>query len=339
MTSDFIGVGIIGAGRAGMIHAHHFRRNVPYAKLIAVTDPVRETAEGAARELEIETAYTDYRTMLEDERIHAIVIVTPTAYHKEIAVAAARAGKHVLCEKPMARTEAECDEMIAACSEAKVNLQLGFMRRYDESFIEAKRQIDEGAIGEVVLVKSLTRGPSKPMPWMYDLSVSNGPLAEVSSHDIDTLRWFAGSEITELYAVGGNYRCKGIAAQYPDFYDTATLTAKFADGKQGTLDGSLYVQYGYDSRVEILGTEGVIFLGQTHERTVVTAGRNQRLERPFMRSWRSLYRDAYLAEATDFIASIREGRMPRVTGHDGKMAVKVVEAGNRSVRSGTVVHL
>lgn len=334
-----VGVAIIGAGRAGRIHAVNFRKSVPYARLEAVVDPNRAVAEEAAKELGIDKVYADYREALADDRIHAVVVVTPTAYHREIVVAAARAGKHVLCEKPMAMDERECDEMIAACAQAGVKLQLAFMRRFDESFREAKRVIDEGAIGEVVLVKSLTRGPSTPQPWMYDLKKSNGPLAEVSSHDIDALRWFAGSEITELYAAGGNYRCPDIRDAYPDFYDNVTMTVKFRDGKTGSIDGAMGVQYGYDSRVEILGTEGVIFLGQTHERTIVTADRSKTLTRPFMNSWRSLFKEAYLAEDTDFIACILEDRPPRVTGHDGKMAVKVVEAGNRSLTGGAVVRL
>ncbi|HZG86604.1 Gfo/Idh/MocA family oxidoreductase [Paenibacillus sp.] len=334
-----LGVCIIGAGRAGMIHAVNFRKSVPYARLVAVADPNMEAAARAAAELEIDRYYTDYRDALEDAAVDAVVVVTPTAFHREIVVAAAAAGKHVLCEKPMAMNERECDDMIEACEKAGVQLQIAFMRRFDESFQEAKRQIEAGAIGDVVMVKSLTRGPSTPQPWMYDLKKSNGPLAEVNSHDIDTLRWFAGADIAEVFAVGGNFRCPDIRAEFPDFYDNVSLNAKFVDGKLGSIDGAMGVQYGYDSRVEILGTEGVIYLGQTHERTIVTAGKGKELRRPFMNSWRSLYKEAYLAEDTDFIASIREGRPPRVTGYDGKMAVKVVEAGNASLRLGAVVKL
>ncbi|WP_020618059.1 Gfo/Idh/MocA family oxidoreductase [Paenibacillus daejeonensis] len=339
MKQGKLGICIIGAGRAGMIHAMNFCRSIPRASLRAIVDPNRETAERAAKELDVEQVYTDYREALADETVDAVVVVTPTVYHREIVLAAAAAGKHVLCEKPMAMNESECDDMIAACKAAGVKLQLAFMRRFDESFVTAKRQIDEGLIGEVVLVKSLTRGPSTPQPWMYDIRKSNGALAEVGSHDIDALRWFAGSEITELYAVGGNYRCREIAEEYPDFYDNVALTVRFADGKSGSMDGAMGVQYGYDSRVEILGTEGVIFLGQTHERTILTATRDKHLHRPFMNSWRSLYKEAYWAEDCDFVDCILEDREPRVTGLDGKMAVRVVEAGNRSLSEGGVIRL
>jgi len=334
-----IGVCVIGAGRAGMIHARNFRSNVPHAALVAVADPNETAARQAAEELEIDSWYGDYAQALSDDRIQAVVVVTPTAYHKEIVVAAARAGKHVLCEKPMAMNTAECDAMIEACARAKVKLQIAFMRRFDESFVEAKRQVEEGAIGDVVLVKSLTRGPSKPQSWMYDLKKSNGPLAEVNSHDIDTLRWFAGSEFASVHAIGGNFRCKEIEGEFPDFYDNVVLTGTFKNARQGMIDGALSVQYGYDSRVEILGTEGVMFIGQTHERTLVTASRSKQLTRPFMNSWRSLFKEAYLAEDRHFIACIAEESDPKVTGHDGKMAVAVVNAGNASILSGSIVPL
>ncbi|TLS49582.1 oxidoreductase [Paenibacillus antri] len=334
-----INVAVIGAGRAGLIHAHNFRKSVPYARLAAVVDPNRAAAERAAKELGVETWYGDYREALRDDGIDAVVVVTPTIYHRDIVVDAARAGKHVLCEKPMAMNAEECEAMIEAAKDAKVNLQIAFMRRFDASFQEAKARLDAGEIGEPVLIRSLTRGPSTPQPWMYDLKKSNGPLAEVNSHDIDTLRWFSGAEFAEVYAIAGNYRCPEAAETYPDFYDNVLLTARFDDGRQGVIDGALSVQYGYDSRVEILGTEGVIFIGQLHEKTIVTARRNKEITRPFMNSWRHLYKDAYLAEDIDFVQSILEQRSPKVTGRDGMMAVKVVEAGNRSIRESAVIRL
>jgi len=334
-----INVAVIGAGRAGMIHAHNFRKSVPYARLAAVVDPNEAAAEQASKELGIDKWYADYREALKDDAIDAVVVVTPTIYHRDIVVDAARAGKHVLCEKPMAMNAEECESMIEAAREAKVNLQIAFMRRFDASFQDAKARVEQGEIGELVLIRSLTRGPSTPQPWMYDLKKSNGPLAEVNSHDIDTLRWFTGSEFAEVYAIAGNYRCPEAAAEYPDFYDNVLLTARFENGRQGVIDGGLSVRYGYDSRVEILGTEGVIFVGQLHEKTVVTAKRNKEITRPFMNSWRHLYKDAYLAEDTEFIRSILEQRPPAVTGYDGMMAVKVVEAGNRSIRESSIIRL
>lgn len=154
MKDGKIGVCVIGAGRAGMIHAVNFRSRVPNAQLMAVVDPIEDVAQNACKELEISQYYLDYRESLENEEIDAVVIVTPTVYHKEIAVAAAKAGKHILCEKPMAMNENECDQMIDSAQKNKVKFQMAFMRRFDESFIQARDVIDSGEIGEVVLVKS-----------------------------------------------------------------------------------------------------------------------------------------------------------------------------------------
>lgn len=239
---------------------------------------------------------------------------------------AAEAGKHILCEKPMAMTAAECDAMIAATEKYRVKLQIGFMRRFDAAFAAAKQRIDAGEIGDVVLVKSLTHGPSIPKPWMYDIKKSNGPLAEVNSHDIDTLRWFTGSEFERVFAVAGNHRCPDAKKDFPDFYDNVILTARFRNGMQGSISGAQGVGYGYDARCEVLGQNGIITAG-----TWPSPG--------MAKSWQTLFADAYLAEDEDFIRCIREDRKPRVTGLDGKRAVEVVNAGNESIRTGQPVKL
>jgi myo-inositol 2-dehydrogenase/D-chiro-inositol 1-dehydrogenase len=330
---------LIGSGRAGMIHGHNFAGSVPGGSIIAVCDPVGNVAEQAAEELGIDLAYKDYQEVMKNPEIDAVIIACPTKYHKEITIAAAKAGKHVFCEKPMAMDEQECDEMIAAAKENNIKLQIGFMRRFDESFQEAKKLIDAGEIGEVVSVKSHTRGPSKPKEWMYDISISNGPLGEVCSHDIDTVRWFTGSEIDSLYAVGGNYRNKEIAGKYPDFYDNVIMSVTFENGMQGIVEGAQYVQYGYDARVEILGTEGVISLGDIHEKKVLTCTKNHDVKRPTMHSWTYLFKDAYVAEDTAFVNAILEDTEVKATGHDGKMAVRIVKIGNESLKEHKIRNL
>lgn len=339
MKKDQVGVCLIGAGRAGMIHAVNFRTRVPQARLVAVVDPVAEVAAKACRELDIAKYYLDYRDALQDDAIDAVVVVAPTAYHREIVIAAAQAGKHILCEKPMAMDEWECDRMNEAVAAHKVKLQVAFMRRFDDSFIRAKEIIARGDIGDVVLVKSLTRGPSIPQPWMYDLNKSNGCLAEVNSHDIDTLRWFTESEFDTVSAIGNNYRCAEARNRFPDYYDNFILNASFRNGRLGMIDGAAAVQYGYDARAEILGTQGVIFLGQLHDQTVIVCNREGGMTRPVMNSWRHLFREAYIAEDIHFIQCILNDEQPRVSGIDGKMAVKVVKAGNLSIKEQRVVKL
>jgi myo-inositol 2-dehydrogenase/D-chiro-inositol 1-dehydrogenase/scyllo-inositol 2-dehydrogenase (NAD+) len=314
-----------------MIHARNFARRVTRARLAALVDPHSPTLEEAQRELEVESGYSDYRDALSDPRVDAVVVVTPTALHREVVLQAARAGKHVLCEKPMAMDVVECDAMIRACGDAGVMLQMAFMRRFDESFCAAKERVDAGEIGDVVLVKSLTHGPSVPQEWMYDIRKSNGPLAEVNSHDIDAARWFVGSEIEEVYALGGNFRCPQAAQEYPDFYDNVAMVCRFADGRQGFIDGAASVGYGYDARMEIVGTRGVMFVGRMEQDSVVGCSTAKGIVQPFVKSWRTLFTEAYYREDQDFVDCILDGREPRVTGMDGRMAVAVVNAGNRSI--------
>lgn len=333
MEKNKIGICVIGAGRAGRIHMKNFARSVPHARLSAVVDPFEDVAAIAQQDFEIPGRYLSYKDALLDKDVDAVVAVSPTVYHKEIVVAAAQAGKHILCEKPMAMNVAECEAMIRAAEENRVKLQIGFMRRYDAGFVDAKERIDRGDIGDVVLVKSLTHGPSVPQRWQYDIDKGNGPLAEVNSHDIDTLRWFTGSEFSEVYAIAGNYRCPEARNEFPDFYDNVVMNARFANGMQGVIDGAVSVKYGYDARVEVLGTRGILFVGQLNQNSVVTCSKGKGMVTPIIASWNNLFEDAYLREDTDFVQCIKEDREPAVTGVDGMMAVKVVNAGNVSIKS------
>jgi predicted dehydrogenase len=239
----------------------------------------------------------------------------------------------------MALNVADCDRMIAACEKAGSKLQIGFMRRFDRSFRELKSRIEAGEIGDVVQLRSVTHGPSVPQPWMLDIHKSNGLLAEINSHDIDTLRWYAGSEFAEVYALAGNFRCGEVKKEYPDFYDTLVMTVRFESGAQGCIDGAASVGYGYDARVEVLGTRGILFAGRIEDSTVVAVTKTGGVRRPSVASWRGLFREAYRAEAESFVQAVAADREPEVTGNDGRMAVKIVNAGNRSILERRLVRL
>lgn len=335
---EFIGICLIGAGRAGLIHARNIAGQIPEARIVGVVDPEEETAERAAAEFGCSFA-TKYEEMLENKNIDAVIIASPTKYHKDTVIYAADKGRHVFCEKPMAMTTEECEEMIEACERNKVKLQIGFMRRFDEGFLKAKAIIESGQIGQIVMVKSLTHGPSTPHEWMYDIRKSNGPLAEVNSHDIDTIRWLSGSEVRSLYALAGNYRCREAQERYPDFYDTVLMNIRMENGSICCIDGAQGVQYGYDARVDVVGTKGLITIGDLRNTRTVTYTKEHGMVGDVVGSWRDLFTDAYVAEDKSFIRAIIEDRIPEVTGEDGRMAVAVVHAGNESISKGGVVEL
>ena len=154
---------------------------------------------------------------------------------------------------------------------SKVKFQIGFMRRYDPAFQEAKRKIEEGFLGEVILIKSTGRGPGLPPEWAWDIRKSNGILAEVSSHDFDSIRWFSGSEFKKVYAEAGNFKTPEVRQKYPDFYDNAVVTVRCKNGAMGLVDGSCPAGYGYDARVEILGSKGMMQIGELKNKGVTLA--------------------------------------------------------------------
>lgn len=322
-----------------MIHARNFASRVPGARMTAVADTVQASAEKAAEELGGVYHTTDYREALQRPDVDAVIVVTPTKYHIDVVLEAAKAGKHILCEKPMAMNQEECALMIEAAAKNHVKLQIGFMRRFDKNFRRAKEIVDSGAIGDVVTVKSLTHGPSTPREWMYDIEKSSGPLAEVNSHDIDTLRWFTESDAVSLHAMAGNFRCGEARERYPDFYDTVLMNVRMKNGTIGNIDGAQGVSYGYDSRVDIVGTKGNIQIGGLQSGTTLTYTKEGGMTGDVVRSWMDLFEDAYLNEDMSFINCIEKGTEPEVTGYDGMKAVEIVKAGNESIRTGKIVEL
>lgn len=328
---------LIGTGRAGMIHAENFCTNVKDGEMVAVSDVDAGRAKAAAEELGIEKWYTDYRRAIGESGADAVIIATPTKFHCEIAVCAAEKGLHIFCEKPMAMSVPECEKMIKAAEENNVILQIGFMRRFSEDFARAKEIAYSGEIGEIVMIKSLTRGPSTPHEWMYDIRKSNGPLAEVNSHDLDTLRWFSESEPESIYALGGNYRCDAAREQYPDFYDTVILNIRMKNGVIGCIEGAQGVGYGYDARVEILGTKGMVTVGDLRKNSVVSYSKDRGMKSDIVESWRNLFETAYEKEDRAFVRCIIEHEKPFAGGEDGLKAVAMVNAGNESITTGKIV--
>lgn len=329
---------VIGTGRAGLIHAGNLARRVPGARLVAVCDADEQSVAAAAAELGVSRAYRDYRQSIDDADVQAVVITTPTFLHREVACAAARAGKHIFLEKPMAVTVEECRAINAAVKEAGVKLQMGFMRRFDAGFRQARELIDSGALGRVMIIKSTGRGPGGPGPWMYDLRKSNGIVAEVNSHDIDSLFWFTGQELRRVYATGRNFKCDEARAQWPDFYDNVVAHLTYDGDAMGVIDGTCPAHYGYDARVEILCEKGVLFVGDYRDPATATrVTLNGEVIGQAVKTWRTLFKDAYVAELQHFVECIAGDRAPEVTGRDGLRAVATVLAINQSIRSGAIV--
>jgi len=331
MTS--IRVCLVGAGRAGQVHANSLVNHLPGAELVAIVDTRPAQRQEAATRYGVSDTFEPLHEAFEKAALDAVVITTPTFTHRELVMQAAAAGKHIFCEKPMALSLRECDEMIAAAERAGVILQLGFMRRFDPAFQAAAARIEAGEIGRPMLIKSLTHGPGLPPGWAHDLSASNGMLAEVNSHDWDTIRWLAFSDPVRVYAEVANFKGAAYGVQAQEFYDCALVLVRFESGAMASISGVCPCEYGYDARVEIVGEKGLLQIGTLQgQPVIVCTNREQGLISPVFRSWPERFADAYVREMRHFLDCIREGRRPRVTGEDGRWAVAGVLAATKSFR-------
>jgi len=330
---------LVGAGRAGMVHANNIVYNIKNAVLAAIVDADPELVNERKKELGVERGFTSIDDTLSSDSFDAVVIATPTFTHKELILKSAEAKKHIFCEKPMTITESDGKEILDTVNNNKVKLQIGFMRRFDPPFVHAKEMIDEGVFGDVMIIKSVGRGPGLPPVWANNMSKSNGILGEVNSHDFDSTRWLANSEYSRIYAEAVNHKIKKYKKKFPEFYDNAVCTVRFKNDIIGTIDGTCPVDYGYDARTEIVLTKGLIVIGEIKSEALLSCDINGNIKKRAFKSWRNRFKEAYLEEMKHFINCIIEDKKPEVTGEDGLAAVKAVVAANKSIKTGMPVEL
>ncbi len=331
---------MLGAGRVGKNHTRAITRHVPTGEIVALVDPLAEVRLATAREFGIEQHFDSLEIALDKAQFDAVVITTPTPTHMALASLAAASHKHVFLEKPMALDLDECDQIIRATRENSVLLQIGFMRRFDPEFVEAARRIQAGEIGQPMMIKSNTHGPGLPPPWARDLRTSNGMLAEVNSHDWDTVRWFMGSNYERVYVEVANLKGAANNVDTPDFYDNVLVNLKLESGALGLISGVCPCGYGYDARVEIIGDKGIMQVGTLQGQSIVVCtDRDQGLISPIFRTWSQRFAWAYIYEMEHFVSCIQAGTPPSATADDGRWAVAGVLAGTKSFLEGRPVYL
>jgi predicted dehydrogenase len=293
-----------------------------------------------ALEFGIEKEFDTLEQALEESDFEAVVITTPTPTHLPLTALAANNGKHVFLEKPMALNLKECDEINSVVQINHVLLQVGFMRRFDPEFVAVAQRIEAGEIGQPMMIKSNTHGPGLPPPWARDLRTSNGMLAEVNSHDWDTVRWMMGSNLLRVYTEVANFKGAANGVDTPNFYDNVLVNCKFESGGLGLISGVCPCGYGYDARVEIIGEKGIIQLGTLEgQAVVVCTNRDQGLIRPIVRTWPERFAWAYIYELEHFVQCVQTQSTPRAGGADGKWAVAGVLAGTKSFLEERPVYL
>ncbi|MEH6971340.1 Gfo/Idh/MocA family oxidoreductase [Bacillus sp. JJ675] len=325
---------VLGLGRLGLYHAKNLKTAVQGAELAAVADPLKGKAEQAASELSVEKWSEDPYEILEDPDIEAVIIVTPTTTHAEIIKKAADCGKQIFVEKPLTLSLEESKEVTAKIEEAGVICQVGFMRRFDPAYADAKRRIDAGEIGKPVYFKGFTRDFGSP-PAEF-IKNSGGIFVDCSIHDYDIARYVMGAEITSVSGHGRVVK-HDFMAECGDV-DQALTYMEFDSGAAGDTEASRNSPHGYDIRAEIIGTEGSIFVGSLRNKPVtMLTGKGSSYD--IIPDFQTRFHEAYCLELEHFAECVRNQTKPIVTAHDATINLEIAIAATESYKRGKPVNL
>ncbi len=335
MSTNSLNLGLIGAGRIGRLHAEHLCRRIPEARLLAVTDVNEAAAHDCAAQLGLPQWGGDYRKLLDDPRIHAVVICSSTDTHTPLIEAAAAAGKHIFCEKPIDSDLGRIDRALQAVARAGVILQIGFNRRFDPNFRRVRQAVVSGEVGMPHQVHIISRDPSPP-PLDY-IRKSGGIFLDMTIHDFDMARFLVGAEVEEIYATG-SARVNPAIGDAGDL-DTAVVVLKFANGVVGTIENCRQAVYGYDQRVEVFGSAGSIVADNIYPNSAVVQGRSSIYRDPPLNFFMERYVESYLREMSEFLRAVLEGKPSPVSGPDGRIPVVMAMAARRSIVENRPVRL
>lgn len=330
-----LNIGIIGAGRIGKVHMQSITYNVPTAKVLGITDVFKDGLQELADKYGIEKVYDDYKEMLADKDIDAVLVCSSTDTHADISIEAAKAGKHVFCEKPVDLTPEKVQAVIDAVAEAGVKLQVGFNRRFDHNFAHVKSLINDGKVGNLELIKITSRDPEPP-PAEY-AAVSGGMFLDMTIHDFDMARFLAGSDVIEVYA-SATCLVDPAIGEAGDV-DTAIINLKFENGALGVIDNSRRAAYGYDQRIEVFGSLGAAMASNdTPTNVTIMNSDGVTTDKPlyfFLERYMQSFRD----EMVQFVDAVLNDKPTPTTGNDGLNSILVALAAKKSVKEGRPVKI
>ncbi|WP_027417618.1 inositol 2-dehydrogenase [Aneurinibacillus terranovensis] len=331
---ETVKIGIIGAGRIGKLHAENLVR-IPQVEIRAISDIFPDQIQSWAESFGIPKVIKDYQDILNDPEIDAVFICSPTHTHVSVITEAAKAGKHIFCEKPISFDLEQTLQALQVVQECGVKFQTGFNRRFDHNFKQVREIVEAGKIGEPYVIKITSRDPETP-PSEY-IKVSGGMFIDMSIHDFDIARFLSGSDVEEVYAQGA-VLVDPVFAEYGDV-DTAIISLKFKNGALGIIDNSRKAVYGYDQRVEVFGSKGCVNikndLPSTAEVSTVDGVIADKPKYFFLER----YREAYVEETKAFIDSVLYGKDVPVDGNDGLQAELIAHAAKKSLVEGRPVKI
>lgn len=328
-----IRMAVIGAGRIGQIHAANAARN-PAVALAGIADALPEPAEKLAGALGARVVTVE--EIFADPSVDAVLIGSSTDTHADLIQRAARAGKHIFCEKPvdldLARAR-ECEKAVKASGKACL---IGFQRRFDPTFSALKARLDQGEIGALEALSVISRDPGAP-PVDY-LRRSGGIFKDMLIHDFDIFRWILGEEAETVYATASALTDPAIASEANDA-DTTAVTLRTVGGKLAQIHTSRRAAYGYDQRFEVLGSKGMLQAGNHRPTEVVASGPDvvsvDKPEHFFLQR----YEKAYRIELDHFVAVLGGREKLRVSIEDGVKALELADAATTSWRENRIVRL
>jgi len=334
-------VGIVGLGRLGRQHAENLAFRVPNCELAAVCSIIKDEVEELQAKWGIPYAYTNYDEMLKNTELDAIFIASPSSFHCEQASKALKAGFHVFTEKPLGINIEEVLKVKEVVNRHPNQVfMIGFMRRYDESYMYAKQKVDSGYIGDPVLIRCYGLDPAKSIHSFLKFAKQNdsgGLFLDMSIHDLDLARWFLKTEAKKVWAIGGAY-------SYPEFKElndaeTGTALVQFENNAMGIFVAGRNCFHGYHIETEIIGTKGALRIGTVPEKNLVTIFDQSGVVNECHSGFLERFEQAYLKEAEEFIYCILENRQPEVTVEDGVQSTILGFACKESFETGNLTEL
>lgn len=328
-----IKTGVIGAGRIGRLHAENIVNNIREAEIKAIADINTENVKDWANELGINNVYDDYRRIIADPEIEAVLICSSTDTHAQIIIEAANAGKHIFCEKPIDFSIDRIYEALDAVDKNGVKLQIGFNRRFDHNFKKVRDLVKEGEIGTPHIIRITSRDPEPP-PIEY-VKRSGGIFLDMTIHDFDMARYLSGSDVVEVYTNAAVLVDPAIGEAGDA--DTAVISLKFANGAIGVIDNSRKAAYGYDQRVEVFGSEGCVTVSNDTPTSAVISTQSGVISDKPKYFFLERYQDSFVTEMRAFFDSIINDSEPPVNGVDGLKPILIALAAKESYETGRPV--
>lgn len=298
-----IKVGIIGAGRIGKVHVESICTQVAGAKVKALADPfMNDATEAWAKDMGVEVVTKDYKEILADPEIDAVLICSSTDTHSPISVEAIKAGKHVFCEKPIDHDVKKIQDVIDALKENNVKYQVGFNRRFDHNFEAVQRAVAEGKVGDVHVIKVTSRDPEPPSAEY--VKVSGGMFLDMTIHDFDMVRFLAGCNAEEVYVQAAVLVDPAIGEAGD--VDTAIITLKMENGALAVIDNSRKAVYGYDQRAEVFGSKGMVAVTNDSQSSAVISNADGVTGEKPLHFFLERYMAAYAKEVKCFVEAIEK---------------------------------